>query len=376
MIAHASTVRQAVRAAAALLLGIVLGGDAAAEDRARGTNVAFDAARQSWQEAARAGDAAAHFRLGAAAVLGLGQDRDPRKALEHYRRAAAAGHAAAQFEVGRMLSHGLGAAADPEAAALYFGRAAANGMPRAMRALGDAYANGSGVPQNPSLARAWLARAGSQADALPPSSPAGREKAAPLRPPKLQGGFMLGQRIELVWTSPPVDGAPPFQVEIADIPGGALRLSAETRLSAMSLVLGPDLPPLAWRVYRLSQGGARYAASPWQVLGDARDGGPGLTDQNVRILIQNGDADARRLADDTARALQGRRIQAEIEPVDRTIGTSGVTYGFDTDAGTARDLARILPILAPEDVRRAPEGHPSRPGEIVLHLVGGNASPP
>ena len=68
----------------------------------------FAAAREALWPAARSGNAEAEELIGVMHALGLGVERDPRRAFEWYLRASMKGHPGAQSGVGWYYETGLG----------------------------------------------------------------------------------------------------------------------------------------------------------------------------------------------------------------------------------------------------------------------------
>lgn len=367
---------------------LLIAGLAAARLAAGPADDAFDAgdyatALEIWREAAETGDAEARFNLGVLHDLGLGVERDSRRAFDNYLRAAESGHAEAQFNVAVMIDAGTVGPPDPEAAAVWYGRAAANGVARAAYNLGLLYLGGTGVARNVELARHWLAAAG---ETVPAAQDAlerieAPEAATGLAAPEPQGGFRVelpgGEaRAELVWTAPPDGSDGPFIVQLARLPAagepGALPVPVETPASAVTLPLEGNAAFWAWRVLRVAPDGARYAASPWSALAPAAPEAA-LPRGAVRFEIGAGDTDARRLAGVLSEALAGNGLLSRIVEVDDPPEATAVRYAYETDAPLARSVAAILPDGASEPA--GPGSAPALvPGEVTVALSGGLAA--
>lgn len=92
----------------------------------------YEAAREALAPAARSGNAEAEELIGVMYALGLGVDRDYRRALEWYLRASMKGHPGAQSGVGWYYETGLGLPApDLVRAYMWYALSAIGGDPDA-----------------------------------------------------------------------------------------------------------------------------------------------------------------------------------------------------------------------------------------------------
>ncbi len=387
---------------------------AAAQDTPTGAQ-AFRAgdlavASELWRNEAARGSAEAKFGLGLMADLGLGTARDSAKALRWYLEAAEDGHLDAQFNVAVTFDAGTGGQRDMAAAGIWYARAAANGHRRAQYNLGLLYEAGEGVPHNPDLARQWFARAAITVAAaanrladLRPAPDGSRDFSPPIA---LAGDIIPNSgenRIDLVWSAGPGPTDATFLVEVAYLPapGGAASglkvMRQRTDASAISLPAPRGAVPTAWRISRVSDGAARYAASHWMMfdepggkdpsdpsaldpsaMGPSAMGTSGMgLSGGVTFVIAPDDEQADALAHDLGVSFESAGLRVHIRktvlPGDRIIGgppQSGVHYGYLGDADLARRIATFLPVLAADDAKLAPAPD-SAPGEVIVRLVGG-----
>ena len=360
---------------------VVADGGAGAEAFARRD---FEAAAELWQEEAAAGSARAKLGLGLIADLGLGAPRDAARALRWYLEAAEAGLADAQFNAAVMLDAGTGVPRDVGAASVWYARAAANGHRRAQYNLGLLYESGDGVPQNADLARYWLGEAA-------PDLPAAQERLAQIAPVPgaqralevpsgLSGSIVAGdeaERAEMVWSAPPGPAEAPFLVEVTRLPEGdeqwgELVVERRTQGSALAAPMPTAPGPYAWRVSRVDEAGARYAASRWRALDAAPLGEGALPEGRLTLRVAAGDIPARRLGDEIRADLAGAGLWTRIEEVEAAPAETTVRYAYEDDADLASAVAAFLPVLGAGDAAREPELN-ALPGEVVVSLVGGSA---
>jgi hypothetical protein len=115
------------------------------------------ASLQEVTEAARAGDAAAAYRLGAMYERGRGVEASAQEAERWYRAAAQEGEADALYNLGALLERGgPGRERDARMAAEYFRRASDQRDAQAQLNLGLLYYKGDGVARDLLQARAFL----------------------------------------------------------------------------------------------------------------------------------------------------------------------------------------------------------------------------
>jgi TPR repeat protein len=95
----------------------------------------YASAREIWSALAHAGVAEAWFQLGILAEDGLGEPRDPARALDLYRRGGEAGSSKAQYRLGILHLEGRLLPADLRQARYWLAVAAANGDEEAARRL-------------------------------------------------------------------------------------------------------------------------------------------------------------------------------------------------------------------------------------------------
>ena len=91
----------------------------------------FERAARALASAAEIGDPIAQTALGNLHYLGLGLERDPRRAAELYYAAARAGHAPAQINLGNLYAQGLGVPTDALRAFGWYRQADIHGSPAA-----------------------------------------------------------------------------------------------------------------------------------------------------------------------------------------------------------------------------------------------------
>lgn len=331
----------------------------------------FQQAEALWRAEAARGSAQAMFGLGLLHDLGLGRARDPAAALQWYLQAAGLGLADAQFNAAVMLDSGIGMTRQPQAAAAWYGRAAAQGHARASYNLALLFASGDGVPRNADLARLWLSAA---RDDLAAAAEYLRNLAQPrpddriLAAPVALGGGIVPGHAELVWAAAPAPEDTDFRFEIIGRPApgaaAAMLSSGGTEASAVRPGLGETGSEMAWRVYRTDSAGMRYAATPWQVLGNPEQPPAGL----LRIEVAASDAAAQRFAAELLPVFDHAGYWTEIRTYAGSATETRLFYGYPQDAALARELAAFLPGLAPDAVRRR-DG--ALPGMVILRLVGG-----
>lgn len=379
--------RRAAAVLAVSILGLLIDALPLAAQPADG-QAAFDAqdfarAESLWRAEAAQGSAPAMLGLGLLRDLGLGSPRDPAGALRWYLEAANLGLAEAQFNVGVMLDSGIGLRRQPLAAAAWYGRAAAGGNARASYNLGLLFAAGDGVEPNADLARFWL----SQAAALLPAAQARLQTLALdepetrtlSAPTPLGGGIIRAARprAELAWAAGPAPEDIAFRVEIvrrADASAPAVMLySEQTEASAIRVELENPDGQLAWRVFRVTPGGRRYAAGPWQVL---QDDGEAISVPRGVLQIRHTPTDvaAARFAVELLRVFDRAGYWTDIRTdAPASPGGSSVSHAFAQDADLAADIAAFLPGLSARDVQLVPDMSAS-PGAVVVTLVGGPES--
>ncbi len=127
-------------------------GVAAYENRDYKTAVLF------WEEAAKAGDAAAMNNLGFIYSTVYG---DYKTALKHWRDAADAGNADAMHNLGLVYDFGNGAPRSDKLALFWYLKAARKGFTKSLYSLGIKYDNGEGVARNEVTAYMFLLLAAS-----------------------------------------------------------------------------------------------------------------------------------------------------------------------------------------------------------------------
>ncbi|MGL3608438.1 peptidoglycan-binding protein [Rhizobium sp. G187] len=109
--------------------------------------------------AAKRGDAAALFEIGARYTDGRGVPNDFAEAAKWYRLAADRGFALAQYRLANFLEKGTGVAPDPAEAKRYYELAAASGNTSAMHNLAVMYASGRDGTQDYAKALEWFTSA-------------------------------------------------------------------------------------------------------------------------------------------------------------------------------------------------------------------------
>jgi TPR repeat protein len=98
----------------------------------------------------------AHITLGDMCYFGMGIEKNPTEAYQHYLAAGQKGDSYAQFAVARCLQTGNGVAEDPKAAAEWLSRAAQQGEVVAEKYLGIAYHEGIGVAKDDAVYYKWM----------------------------------------------------------------------------------------------------------------------------------------------------------------------------------------------------------------------------
>lgn len=124
------------------------------------------AAVQLYHEAALAGDAFAHYRLGYFYETGEAVPQDYTQAYHHYQAAVAAGLNEARVRLAICLLEGWGCAPDRAAFAREMIAAAEAGDATAQRICGQIYATGIGVARDQAEAVKWLELAAKTGDAV------------------------------------------------------------------------------------------------------------------------------------------------------------------------------------------------------------------
>jgi len=97
----------------------------------------FEEALGAFLPAAHAGNADAEELIGVMYAMGLGVERDDRRAFEWYLRASMKGHPGAQSGIGWYYEVGRGVAADLVRAYMWYGLSAIGGDPDAAISIGD-----------------------------------------------------------------------------------------------------------------------------------------------------------------------------------------------------------------------------------------------
>ena len=236
--------------------------------------------------------------------------------------------------------------------------------------IGLLYESGEGVQRNPDLARFWLGRA---AEALPAAAerlaalgPA-RPEERRLAPPELLAAGIVGDgdgdRAELVWSAGPGPPDARFLVELARLPAGnetwgAILVSRSTEASALAERLRHEDADYAWRVTLRGRAGGHYAASPWQLVGNAArpDAPAGLPEGRITLRVAPDDAPAHRLARELTASFWDAGLWVRVLPDGDASTESGVRYGFAEDATPCRDGRRVPARPAPG--RRRPVARP------------------
>lgn len=109
------------------------------------------------QQAAAKGNPRAETQLGEMLLRGDGIAKDEARGVALLEKAARAGHAAAAFRIGMLLANGdAGVAKDPARSLAYFRAAAAGGEAEAFFNIGAAYASALGVKRSYAEALGWL----------------------------------------------------------------------------------------------------------------------------------------------------------------------------------------------------------------------------
>jgi TPR repeat protein/tRNA A-37 threonylcarbamoyl transferase component Bud32 len=128
------------------------------KDEAEGRRLVEQALPEIRRKAA-GGDADAQSLFGALLAVGLGVDRDDRKAAEWSASAAGKGDAFAMNRLGWAYEIGRGVDRDESKAAEWYQKAADKGHALAMGSLGRAYLTGRGVEKDEKKAEEWATRA-------------------------------------------------------------------------------------------------------------------------------------------------------------------------------------------------------------------------
>ena len=325
---------------------------------------AFAEATQLYAEAARQGSAPAMMRLGLMADSGLGQARDPVRALDWYRKAASRGLADGMFNVAVMNDAGIGTDRSEEEAFIWYSRAALRGHRRAQYNLGLLFDSGIGVERNTALSRYWYTRA---AETLPAaaekidsltSAPPQDDGSAP----RLMPVTTAGDGIEVIWQA---GGLPEnrFVVEIArNGPDGVSRIETfgETG-SAKLLPLSLAEDAAGIRVTQIAASGESYRSSDWQSL--QSDWTPPVARVTLRGRSSVNDITA--LADILAQDLAPQNIALEQSAAQ--VSQTQVRYGFAQDADLAAAIASLLPMPADIPVT-LDTGGGLLPGRIALDI--------
>ncbi|MFT7391784.1 MAG: hypothetical protein ACI9ZH_002017 [Paracoccaceae bacterium] len=342
----------------------------------------YAAAAALWRAEAAAGSADAKFGLGLIADLGLGAARDAAAALRWYLEAADNGVAEAQFNVGVMLDSGAGGARDVGAAAAWYARAAVNGHARAQYNLALLFELGEGLPLNPDLARHWFERA---AAALPAAAsrlaslPPVAEDARIMAPPRVLAGAVTraagGAWAEMAWAAPPGPEGATFALAVIALgaagAGQGAWLETRTLDASAAIAALPDANgAYAWRVSRVAMGPARYAATPWQRLGEVSGAGE-LPAGRLTIESAEDDLAATRLAQELATGMRGAGMWVTVATWDlaQHAAVSEVAFGYAEDADLAGAIAVALPFPAQTRLSEAPDA--VAPGGITVRLIDG-----
>jgi TPR repeat protein len=113
------------------------------------------AALAAFTKMAEGDNPVAQYWLGHMTELGLGVERDPKKAIELYKKSAARGVVAAESRLGEAYLRGDLLLPDYAQAKLWIERAARRGDARAAMLLGHMYRAGLGVAADPREGYAW-----------------------------------------------------------------------------------------------------------------------------------------------------------------------------------------------------------------------------
>ncbi len=112
-------------------------------------------------EAGLAGDSSGSRNAGYCYALGIGCEKDKKKAVEWYTVSAKSGNAKAQCNLGVMYSYGNGTEQNYAEAAYWFRKSAEGGYSRGQTNLGELLTKGLGVERNPTEAAYWFGKSGS-----------------------------------------------------------------------------------------------------------------------------------------------------------------------------------------------------------------------
>jgi TPR repeat protein len=123
----------------------------------------YPEARQIWQALAEKGAAEAYFNLGILAEDGLGEPRDPVRAVVLYEQGARGGSVKAQYRLGQIYREGKLVPADGAKAEMWLGKAAESGDQEAASQL--AALRGGATAADPYLAARRLESEGRPAEA-------------------------------------------------------------------------------------------------------------------------------------------------------------------------------------------------------------------
>lgn len=130
------------------------------EDSIGSLNSSSSAEVQELLKEAKAGDAAAQFKLARAYKKGQGVPKDAEEALKWFKKAALQGHLKAQYNLALMYD----SLQQYEDAFIWYEKAAEKGDGSSQYNLGIAYKSGQGVAQNLEKAREWLQKSADQGD--------------------------------------------------------------------------------------------------------------------------------------------------------------------------------------------------------------------
>jgi TPR repeat protein len=119
----------------------------------------FAAARRYAERAVALGLGRAKNILGILALAGLGEPKNPDKAISLYREAALAGEPRAMLNLSGIYYRGEVVTQNEKEGFSWLVKAAEAGLPMAQVALGRRYLNGEGVDQDDAKARDWFAKA-------------------------------------------------------------------------------------------------------------------------------------------------------------------------------------------------------------------------
>jgi localization factor PodJL len=164
----------------------------------------YPAARRSFTQAAKAGDAEGQIWLADMMENGLGEPVDGPGAAKWLTRAANDGSAEAARRLGELYRNGRVVLQDLDQAHKWLQRAADQGDLAAARDLGELYAEGLGVQKNLVTAYQWLTLAASEGDAV--AARARDRVATQLAPDDLRRGQDLAEATLAAFSTP---DAPP-----------------------------------------------------------------------------------------------------------------------------------------------------------------------